>query len=115
MGLLKVNGIDIVTPSVYQVDIADLDGTTNRNAKGDLIRDRIAVKRKLSLEWAPLKTSEISTLLKAVQDVFFSCTYLDPMVGSVQTKTFYVGDRSAPLYNNTLGLWESLKMDFIEK
>lgn len=113
MALLQVNGVDIATPSKLQVDLSDLDGTTNRNAKGELVRDRIAVKRKISLEWPPLSNSDISTILKAVQNVFFSCTYPDPMEGINQTKTFYVGDRSAPMYKN--GLWESLKMDFIEK
>jgi hypothetical protein len=113
LALLKVNGVDIADPSSLQVDIMDLDGTTNRNAKGDLVRDRIAVKRKISLEWPALTPTQISTLLKAVQNVFFTCTYPDPVEGIDQTKTFYVGDRSAPLYKK--GLWESLKMDFIEK
>ncbi|MED4206598.1 DUF6711 family protein [Neobacillus mesonae] len=113
MALLKVNGVDIADPSSLQVDIMDLDGTSNRNAKGDLVRDRLAVKRKISLEWPALTPAQTSTILKAVQSVFFSCTYPDPMEGKDLTKTFYVGDRSAPLYKK--GLWESLKMDFVEK
>lgn len=113
MALLKINAVDVADPKSLQIDIMDLDGTTNRNAKGELVRDRIAVKRKISLEWPPLTPAQISTLLKAVQNVFFSCTYPDPMEGNDQTKTFYVGDRSAPMFKK--GLWESLKMDFIEK
>ena len=52
--MLKINGVDIATPKTFSVDISDLDGETNRNAKGELIRDRIAVKEN-SCEWPPLK------------------------------------------------------------
>lgn len=116
--MLKINGVAITTPKSLKVDIMDLDGESNRNAKGALIRDRIAVKRKISCEWAPLTMSEISTVLQAVQNVFFQVEYPDPMTGSMQTKTFYVGDRSAPLYWKSpagVYLWEGLTMDLIEK
>jgi len=115
--MLKINGVAIAAPSVFQVDIADIDGETRRNARGDLIRDRVAVKRKLNCEWPPLTMGEISTLLQAVKDVFFQVTYPDPMTGRTETKTFYVGDRSMPLLLVKDGqyLWKGLKMNFIEK
>jgi len=115
--MLKINGVAIAAPSVFQVDIADIDGETRRNARGDLIRDRVAVKRKLNCEWPPLTMGEISTLLQAVKDVFFQVTYPDPMTGRTETKTFYVGDRSMPLLLVKGGqyLWKGLKMNFIEK
>lgn len=117
--MLKINGVDIATPKVFKVDISDIDGESNRNAKGDLIRDRIATKRKLSCEWPPLEMNEISTLLKAVKDVYFTVEYPDPVEGMFITKTMYVGDRSAPLfsYDKTKGkyLWQGLSMNIIEK
>ncbi|MFR4588743.1 MAG: DUF6711 family protein, partial [Streptococcus lutetiensis] len=79
--MLKINGVAIATPKVYEVTVQDLDGETNRNANGDMIRDRIAVKRKLNLEWQPLSQSEISTLLTAVSGVFFTVTFPDPQLG----------------------------------
>ncbi|WP_044736130.1 DUF6711 family protein [Geobacillus kaustophilus] len=115
--MLKVNGVSIPTPKSFKVNILDLDGESNRNAKGELIRDRIAVKRKLECEWAPLTMSQISTILNAVKDVYFQVEYPDPMAGATITKTFYVGDRTAPMYKNVNGeiLWQGLQMDFIEK
>ena len=114
--MLKINGVAIAAPKVYQVDISDLDGESNRNAKGELIRDRIAVKRKLNLEWGSLTQSEIQTLLKAVSSVFFTVTFPDPQLGLI-TKTMYVGDRAAPAYQFKNGevRWSGLKMNFIEK
>lgn len=81
-----------------------------------MIRDRIGVKRKIALEWPPLTQSEISMLLTAVSSVFFTVTFPDPQQGVV-TKTMYVGDRTAPVYQYINGevKWNGLKMNFIEK
>ena len=56
--MLKINGVAIATPKSFQVGIQDLDGESNRNAQGDMIRDRIVVERKLECEWAQLTQSE---------------------------------------------------------
>lgn len=114
--MIKINGVDIATPKTYEATVSDLDGESNRNANGELIRDRIAVKRKLNLEWGPLTQAEIQTLLNSVSSVFFTVTFPDPQLGMV-TKTMYVGDRSAPAYQYIKGevKWQGLKMNFIEK
>lgn len=116
--MLKINGVEVTAPKTYQPSLNDIDGATNRNANGELIRDRIATKRKLEMEWGPLSQNEISTLLNAVADEFFECEFLDPKDGVI-AKTMYVGDRTAPayLYDSDSGemKWKSLKMDFIEK
>lgn len=114
--MLKINGVAIATPKSYEVIVQDLDGETNRNANGDLVRDRIAVKRKIQLEWPPLTQSEIATLLTAVSSVFFTVTFPDPQLGVI-TRTMYVGDRTSQAYSCINGIvkWSGLKMNFIEK
>lgn len=114
--MLKINGVAIATPKTFEVTISDLDGESNRNANGDLIRDRIAVKRKLNCEWGPLSQNECSTLLKAVKDIFFQVTYPDPELGVV-TKTMYVGDRTSPVYSVINGVvkWSGIKFNLIER
>lgn len=118
MALLAINSIAVKTPSSFQVDISDLDGESTINARGNLIRDRIGIKRKLNCEFPPMTQSEMSTLLVAVAEVFFSITYQDPILGST-TKTFYVSDRTSPMYrfgNGTTDLlWEGLAMNFVEQ
>lgn len=115
--MLKINGVNIPDPKSYEFSLVDIDGETNRNARGEMLRDRITTKRKLQLEWAPLNMSECSSILKAVQDVFFQVAYPDAFEGKSMTKTFYVGDRTAPAYSYINGQvkWQGLKMDFIEK
>lgn len=116
--MLKINNVEIAAPKSYQPSLNDIDGETNRNANGDMVRDRITTKRKLEMEWGPLSQQEISILLKAVSSEFFECTFLDPMDGLI-TKTMYVGDRTAPayVYDSESGemKWKSLKMNFIEQ
>lgn len=91
--MLSINGVAIATPKSLEVTISDIDGESNRNANGEMIRDRIGVKRKIALEWPPLTQREISTL--------------------------YVGDRTAPAYvydtKTKQVKWSGLKMNFIEK
>lgn len=113
---LVINGVTVVAPKSFKANISDVDGETGRNASGDMIRDRVTVKRKLECEWGLLSQSEIQTLLNAVTSEFFEINYPDPQYGQT-TRTFYVGDRSAPAYSwaDNLKPWSGLSMNFIER
>ena len=115
--MYKVNGVAMPTPKSFTVNISDLDGESNRNANGDLIRDRIATKRKLEIEYPPLDPSDISLILKAISPVFISVEYPDPQEGGFITKTMYAGDKSSPMYSiiNGQPKWSGLKFNLIEK
>lgn len=114
--MIKINGVAIATPKVFEATVSDIDGESNRNAKGELIRDRVAVKRKINLEWGTLEQSEMSKILNAVSSVFFTVEFPDPQLGLI-SKTMYVGDRTAPAYSyiDNKIKWQGLKMNFIEK
>lgn len=118
MALLTIGGVAQKTPKKFKVGIQDIDGETARNAKGELMRDRIATKRKIDMEFPALTQTEIATLLNAVAPVFFDVTYQDPILG-MTTKKFYVGDRTMPMMrfgNGTTDLkWEGLSFNLIEK
>ena len=115
--MYKVNGVAMPTPKSFNVNISDLDGESNRNANGDLMRDRIATKRKLEIEYPPLDPSDISLILKAISPVFISVEYPDPQEGRFITKTMYAGDKSSPMYSiiNGQPKWSGLKFNLIEK
>ena len=114
--MLKVNGTTIKTPKRMSVGIYDVSKSEDRNAQGDILIDRVAVKRKVECEWGALTNAEMSALLSACTAVFFSVTFPDPQTGGNKTMTCYVGDRTAPVYKyNGTPLWEGLKMNFIEK
>jgi hypothetical protein len=113
--LLKINGVDIPTPSDYQVGIQDLSNA-ERNAKGDMIIERIATKRKLELKWNFLTQTELNTLLGLVSGVFFTVNYIDPVEGST-SGTFYCGDRTVQAvdYRNGVMRWKDISFSLVEK
>lgn len=121
MAILKINNKDIANPQTLTWDIYDLDAEegAGRNQQGEMFRDRVAVKRKINCTWGPLEPAEMSALLKAMDDVFFTLKYPDAHDGGYREGSFYVGDRSTPMYmwNNEKQkfLWEGLSANFIER
>lgn len=116
--MLRINQIEMPSMTAYSVQISDVDGESNRNAKGDLVRDRITTKYKLNLEWEYLTPLECSDILNAVEDVFFEVEFVNPKTGGYTTATMYVGDREAPLaFFNDDGelLWKGLKFNLVER
>lgn len=95
--------------------------SAGRNQSGTMIRDMVTTKIKWQLEFVPCNQTQLSNLLNAISGSFFEFTYPDPLKASgTSTKTFYVGDRSAPVWevdrtNESAGLWGNVKMDFIER
>ena len=116
MARLIINGVAVKPPKSFKEGIQDIDGETGRNANGDMVRDRITTKRKLDCEWGMLTQEEMSQLLNSVTPDFFTVSYPDPLHGQT-TKTFYVGDRTAPSYSftNELKPWSGAKFNLIER
>lgn len=104
----------------YSVDIYDVDAsTTGRNQAGTMIRDRVAVKRKVNCKWNYITPDTAKSLLSKVTSSFFNLRFDDPLTGGKYTGTFYVGDRSIPYYSMAVGgsstLITELSMNFIER
>lgn len=114
--MLEINNVPIPTPSSFQVGIMDLS-KAERNAKGDMLIDRIATKRKIELKWKHLEVGQLASLLQLVNNVYFFVKYPDPMTGRFETKTFYVGDRTTPMYSFIDGkpVWNDIGFNIIEK
>lgn len=114
--MIKIDGITIPTPSDYQVGIMDIS-KAERNARGNLIIERIATKRKLEFSWNYLSIEDLSRLLKLVSPVFFQIDYIDPQENAWKTGTFYVGDRKAGAldYKNGNIRYKDIKFNIIER
>ena len=112
----SVDGKSIKAPSSYQWDMEDLsDSSAGRTEDCVMHKNRIGQKVAISLSWNNIPTPDASAILKAFDPEYISVKYLDPKVGGYATKTFYVGNRSAPLYNGKLGLWSNVSFKIIEK
>lgn len=106
----------VPTPQTYGWSVEDLDseeGTGRNNATGEMFRDRVATKRKLSFTWPPLSISETSRLLKSLKPEFISVKYLDAEEGDYIIKTFYAGPKSANCGHR--GRWLGIAANLIEK
>lgn len=105
-------------PKSFSWGLQDVDADgTGRNQNGDAFRDRVARKRKWTMDWPPLSAERCSRILKSVTDTFFTATGPDAEDGTNRTMTCYVGDRTTPMYSCIEGewLWEGLSMIFVER
>jgi hypothetical protein len=116
MTLVSINGVELPTPSTYQVGIQDLN-KAQRNARGTMIIERIATKRKIELSWKHLKNDQLQQLLNLVKNTFFEVKYLDPQTGIENTGTFYSGDRkigAMDYFDNNIR-WKDIKFNIVER
>lgn len=112
----SVNGQPIPCPSSFQWALEDLS-SSDAGRTEDTIMDkkRIGQIVKLNLEWQNISISNASTILKAFNPEYLTICYLDAKSGSYRTSTFYVGNRTAPLYNSKLGVWSKISFNVIER
>jgi hypothetical protein len=117
MAILTVAGVAFPTPTELTVNIKDIT-KADRNARGDLIAERINTKRTLEVSYKFLSAADTKTVLSTIQaSFFFKVTYTDPETNSPREATFYAGDRAAPMMDVRGGVirYKDVKFNFIEK
>lgn len=114
--MIKIDGVDIPTPTDLVVGIMDIS-KAERNAAGTMLIDRIATKRKLELSWKFITKEDLSRVFRAVSDVFFQVTYIDPEENAIKTGSFYAGDRKAGAldYRNGNIRYKDVSVSLIER
>ena len=83
-----------LTWSLERVSSAD----AGRTQDGVMHVEQIALKRKLEVNWNYVSASVATTIIKAMQHEYLDVTYYDYLTGSFETKEFYTGEISAPVY-----------------
>lgn len=114
--LKSVGGETVKCPSQYkweQIDVSASDA--GRTEDGLMHKKKIRTVDGITLEWAYPTTTELKAILTAFSAEYISITYLSPTAGDFVTKTFYVGDRSSPMYNSTLNRWENVSFKIVER
>ena len=118
MGMIKVGGVDIKTPSVFSWGLQDIsDSAAGRTEDALMHKNRIAQKIKISLGWNNPSPTETAAILKAFNPEYIQITYPDAMTNTNQTRTFYVGDRTAPvkIWNVGNKRYSQVAFDVIER
>ena len=112
----KVDGVAIPCPSAFEYKLSDVSSAdAGRTEDGKMHKMRIAQKVHLELSWNYITTDDVSLILNLFDPEYISVQYLDPKANAYVTKTFYVGDRSAPAYNTRMGLWTNVSFNIIEQ
>lgn len=115
--LQSVDSLTVPSPSKYEWKESDVSAKDAGRTE-DAVMHKMMIARKIHLElsWDYLTIAECSTVLTAfTRSEYFPVKYLDAKAGGYMTKTFYVGDRSTPLYNAVKGLWENVSFNIIEQ
>ena len=112
----SVDGAAVKCPSGYQWKLQDIsDSDAGRTEDTVMDKKRIGQCVKLELEWQNITTAEASKILQQFNPEYITVCYLDAMQGKYVTSEFYVGDRSAPMYNCRKGLWSNISFNIIER
>lgn len=123
MAMLRVNGVDI-SPDPSSMtwglqDISAADAGRVHDAGNTMYKMRTSQKRKIQLTWTLLTAAQVAAILSAFNDEYFDVRYWDAMGNGWQTRTFYAGDRTAPV--KWFGLsrkgtrYATLSFDIIER
>jgi hypothetical protein len=94
-------------------DISSSDAGRTEDTKMDKMR--IGQVVGIELSWKNLTTEEVSAILKAFNPEYIMVEYLDALEGDYVESEFYVGNRSAPLYNASLRVWSNVSFNLIER
>lgn len=119
--MITIGETTLPSPSSYKWSENDLSSdSSGRNLAGEMLKDLVAKKIKIELEWGPLTKNDASTVLTALASaVYLQVTYPDAKAGADVTKTMYVGDRDSDLllYHNVNGVeyWTGIRANLIEK
>lgn len=109
--ILRINYVDMPSPSSITWSLQDISSENSGRSvetrdQGLMHKDIIARKRKLSITWPAMPKEKAATILKAVSaSATFLVTYPDLLDDQDETRTFYVGDRTA----GVLFWWEGRK------
>lgn len=116
--IVSVNGSPIaVQPASMEVELqtisaSDAGRTADTKMHKKSLREIVAV----SLTFANLHTAVASSILHSFMDnEYFTMQYLDPYVGGYATKTFYIGNRTVPVYNTALDIWGNIAFKVVER
>ena len=111
-----VDGVAVKCPSAYKWKLEDLSASdAGRTESTVMDKKRIGQIVGVELSWNKVSISDASTILKMFNPEYVGVCYLDAMEGKFVTTVFYVGERSAPLYNAELGLWDNISFNLIER
>ena len=102
-------------PSSYQWTLEDISAASAGRTE-DTVMHKKMLRQVVALElgWQNVRGAVASGVLKAFNKEYLTVRYLDPKENAYVTKRFYVGNRTAPMYSETLDVWSNISFKIIE-
>lgn len=116
--MITVDGVAMPCPSTFSWGLQDISAAESGRTDDTIMhKNRVGQKRKISLAWVAKDWQTTARIMRAFNPEYINVRYPDMLSGSYQTRTFYVGDRSAPVKYWLAGrkLIEQISFDIIEK
>ncbi len=116
--LIIVDGVALPQPYVYTWSLQDVSAPgAGRTEDALMHKARIAQKRKIQLGWRVKDTTVTAQILQAFQPEYVNVRYFDMLNNQYETRTFYVGDRQAPvkMWQLNRHIIETITFDIIER
>lgn len=121
MAMLIVDNVELKAPSTFSWGLQDVsDQSAGRTQDTIMHKNRIGQKRKIELEWLNPTPEEIYDIVNAFQPEYIVVEYHDPLDSPdpnvTSIRTFYTGDKSAPVYSWAVGeeRYEKVSFNIIE-
>lgn len=112
-----VDGAVIPAPSSYvwkQEDVSSPGAGRTEDAK--MHKLRIGSLISIELSWRNITTETAAQIVAAFKPEYINVCFLNlDAGGKYTTSEFYVGNRSAPMYNSALGVWSNLSFNIIQR
>ena len=116
--MLTVDGVEMPCPSAYTWGLQDVSAAeSGRTDDTTMHKNRVGQKRKIDLQWTGKDWQTTAKIMRAFNPEYINVRYPDMLSGKYETRTFYVGDRSAPVKWWWVGnqRTESISFDIIER
>ena len=112
----SVDGKPVRCPSSYVYKLEDVSASDAGRTEDTMMhKKRVGQVTGIELSWNNITTAEVATILRAFDPEYITVEFLDAKLGGYRKTVFYVGNRSAPMYNATLGLWSNVSFNIIER
>lgn len=110
------DGVTLPPPTSYQYKWEDVsDSSAGRTEDMEMHKNRKGRVAGLDLGWERVKISDCSKIIKAFKPEYVYIRYLDAETGAFETRLFYTGPGTAPLFNTKTGKWDSLSFQITTK
>lgn len=93
MAVLIINGMDMPSPQTMEISWREI-GKKETNAMGQMVMDRVALKRDIKCVWRYLSVDDARVLFGIVNaEPFFSLACVDPVTGENVVGEYKAEDR----------------------